>query len=77
MGPKPDTHQKTCAQALPTNNSTQRHGGNRGLNTQQLMREMKTRCVGKQDQTNGKLKVDRRMPPEQGEEPTSVEVVTG
>ena len=28
--------------------------GNRGLNTQQVMNGIKTRCVGRQDKTNGK-----------------------
>jgi hypothetical protein len=62
---------------------TKTWGGNRGLNTQ-VNEGIETRCVEKQDKINGKWKVDRRWletrwrraPPEQGEDPTSLEVVT-
>jgi hypothetical protein len=54
MGTKPVAHQRKCAHALTINNSAQRYGGNRGLNTQHIMREIKTRCVRRQDKTNGK-----------------------
>jgi hypothetical protein len=33
--------------------------GNRGLNTQQVMDGIETRCVGRQDKTNGKWKMDQ------------------
>jgi hypothetical protein len=54
MGAKNPTCTSKHVHALTTNYSTERHWGNRGLNTQQIMREMETRCVGKQDKTNGK-----------------------
>ena len=41
MGTKPVTHQSNMSQALTTNNFTHRHEGNRGLNTQHVMRECK------------------------------------
>jgi hypothetical protein len=42
------------AQALQINNPTQRHGGNRGLNIQQVIQGIETRCEEKQDKTHGK-----------------------
>ena len=49
MGTKPVAHQRKRAHVLTINNPTQRHGGNRGLNIQQVIEGIETRCEQKQD----------------------------
>ena len=58
-----------CASTYNKQYSTKTWGEQRVKYTT-LNEEMKTRCMGKQDKTNGK------SPPEQGEAQTSAEVVT-
>jgi hypothetical protein len=41
MGTKPVAHQRKRAHALTIKYSAQRHGGNRGLNTQHVMMELR------------------------------------
>ena len=56
MGTKPVGHQRKRAHV---NNPTQRHGGNRGLNIQQVIEGIETRCEEKQDKTHGKMKNEK------------------
>ena len=70
MGTKPFAHQRKRAHALTKNYSAQRHGGNRGLNTQHVMRELRPGVW--EDETKQKENYTEWATPtaEQGEEPT-------
>jgi hypothetical protein len=86
MGTKITRYSRGTCSSTTINNPTHRHGGNRGLCTQQVIEGIETRCEEKQDKTHENEKwidddwktgeTDLQALPEQGEDLTSVEVVT-
>ena len=54
MGTKPVAHQRKRAHALTINNSAQDMEGNRGLNTQHVMRELRPGVWEDKRKTKGK-----------------------